>query len=247
MKCMKCGAVNLNESKFCSECGEEISGESLIQNEQPLTSQPQKKKGKGCIIAVIATLLAGILLVVGIFAFAAIVFFGEMKNYADDSAVINVYPVEQEVKQQEIVVVEEEIIEAEEPEVEVTTKPSSYEVYTEFKARYNDIDKRYDEFLETAMTQADMNSGSLEFYKEWDKLLNDIYQYLKETMPKNEFDALQKDEMEWVHEKEAAVEAARKEYEGGSMAPFVGNGAAITYTCERCEYLMSLIDKKQNL
>lgn len=42
--------------------------------------------------------------------------------------------------------------------------------------------------------------------------------------------------------KEAAVEASRSEYAGGSMAPLAANTTAIKYTKDRCNYLISLIN-----
>ena len=89
--------------------------------------------------------------------------------------------------------------------------------------------------------QQTMNIKSGEIYNEWDRLLNEIYGYLKETMPQNEFAALQKDEQNWIKQKENAISETGKEYEGGSMAPLAMNSVGIDYTKERCAYLLSLI------
>ena len=87
-----------------------------------------------------------------------------------------------------------------------------------------------------------MNVASMELYQQWDALLNDVYNYLKESKSKLEFDKISKDELEWIKEKEAAIKESRAEFEGGSMAALVANTTAIDYTQKRCEYLISLID-----
>lgn len=89
--------------------------------------------------------------------------------------------------------------------------------------------------------QAQMNISSGEIYKEWDNLLNDVYQYLKKTLPADEFKALKNDEIRWIKKKEAAIAEAEAEYYGGSMRPLMMNGVGIEYTKERCAYLISLI------
>ena len=122
------------------------------------------------------------------------------------------------------------------------TVPSGYEPKAvKMKRELND---RFDELSQKEIPDAPqqtMNIKSGEIYEEWDRLLNRIFEYLKETMPENEFTALQKDEQKWVTQKENAISEAGKEYEGGSMASLVMNSVGIDYTKERCEYLLSLI------
>ncbi len=109
---------------------------------------------------------------------------------------------------------------------------------SEYKKRYDELSKK--EIAEGP--QQEMNVASMELYQQWDALLNDVYNYLKESKSKLEFDKISKDELEWIKEKEAAIAESRAEFEGGSMAALVANGTAIDYTQKRCEYLISLID-----
>jgi len=44
-----------------------------------------------------------------------------------------------------------------------------------------------------------------EFNKEYDNLLNDIYNYIKVVMPESEFKKLQDEEVKWINEKETAI------------------------------------------
>lgn len=110
-----------------------------------------------------------------------------------------------------------------------------------FLERCEKTEKWATAFGEIAVTQHDINSASAEIYAKWDEILNEVYKYLKDTMPPEEFELLKADEIEWIKEKEAAVEAEGKIWEGGSGAPMAMNGVASAYTKERCYYLISLI------
>ena len=122
------------------------------------------------------------------------------------------------------------------------TVPDGYEKKSakkkkEFEARFEELSKREI----TSASQQEMNIESKGIYDEWERLLNEMFNCLQETMSKNEFAVLQKDELEWVAQKGNAISIAGKEYEGGSMAPLARNSVGIEYTKERCEYLLSLI------
>lgn len=105
--------------------------------------------------------------------------------------------------------------------------------------------KRYDALNSKSIKDApqqEMNIQSGELYDEWDSLLNDVYQYLKTIKTSSEFETIKSDEVAWIKKKDAAVEASRNEYAGGSMATLAANTTAIKYIKDRCNYLISLID-----
>ena len=52
---------------------------------------------------------------------------------------------------------------------------------------------------------------------------------------------LEKDELLWIAEKEAAIEEAAKYWEGGSGEAMVRNVTASDYTKDRCYYLISIV------
>ena len=110
-----------------------------------------------------------------------------------------------------------------------------------FLERCENTEKWATALWEIAVTQHEINAASAEIYAKWDKILNEVYEYLKDTMPPEEFELLKADEIEWIKEKDAAVEAEGKNWEGGSGAPMAMNGVASAYTKERCYYLISLI------
>lgn len=91
------------------------------------------------------------------------------------------------------------------------------------------------------IAQADMNRVSGIVYEKWDTLLNDVYRYLKRTLPDAQFRQLEADELNWIEIKSDAIEHAAAEVRGGSMEPLVRNQTAASYTKDRCLYLISLI------
>ena len=92
--------------------------------------------------------------------------------------------------------------------------------------------------LQEAYTQADMNILSGEIYQAWDDTLNAIWSILKETLDVDAMEALTAEQLNWIAEKEAAVQAAGAEVDGGSMYPMVVNGEAAKWTKERV-YLLA--------
>lgn len=95
--------------------------------------------------------------------------------------------------------------------------------------------------LQNAQTQADLNTLSGELYTVWDDTLNAIWEILKEELSAEDMKQLTAEELQWIDEKEAAVQAAGAEVEGGSMYSMVVNQKAADLTKERvyelAEYL----------
>jgi len=153
--------------------------------------------------------------------------------------------IKEEPKPEEFHPVEElEPEEYEEPEIE--EKPAkeekAYSMQAEFYAKAANIQSYSDSIDWGSLNQSQMNINSGEVFDKWDALLNDVYQHLKKTKSKSEFEAIKKDELRWIKEKEKAIDAEAKMWEGGSGAPAATNGVATTYTKDRCYYLISLVD-----
>ena len=117
---------------------------------------------------------------------------------------------------------------SEEKAEEFLTKAAEIEEYSEIKNK-------------NTITQADINIESRNIFLKWDELLNEIYTYLSDNMDKDDFAALEEDELLWIAEKEAAVEEAAKYWEGGSGESMIRSGTASDYTKERCYYLISIV------
>jgi len=89
------------------------------------------------------------------------------------------------------------------------------------------------------LTQADMNTISMEIYQVWDGVLNDLWKVLKSTMEEGAMEKLLQEQRLWITEKEAEVKEAGEEVGGGSMAPMVADQRAAKLTRERVYALAS--------
>lgn len=131
-------------------------------------------------------------------------------------------------------------------ETTTTTPPANdeakkQEARTNFQNKAAAIESYTKTHLDTAMTQSDMNIESGIVGEKWDDLLNEVYQYLKATMPTAQFNALKADEKAWIQRKENAVKNAGAQFAGGSAEILEKNMTYIEYTKERCYYLINLI------
>lgn len=79
-------------------------------------------------------------------------------------------------------------------------------------------------FLEQeALTQTDMNEKSGELADLWNETLDTLLAEAKKILPTAEYDQLMAGQAAWEAEKKAAIEAAGKDYQGGSMYALVIN------------------------
>ncbi|WP_026511669.1 lysozyme inhibitor LprI family protein [Butyrivibrio sp. LC3010] len=92
-----------------------------------------------------------------------------------------------------------------------------------------------------AMPQVELNITTGEMYDLWDKELNSIWNNLMEEVAPEKKEELLSDQRAWINRKEAAVKAAGKEAEGGSLQPQLENGMAWSYTRKRVYYLASVL------
>ena len=90
------------------------------------------------------------------------------------------------------------------------------------------------------LTQTDMNQKSKELADLWDEALNRLLEEAKKTPTAAEAEALTAEQSAWETEREAAVKAAGKEFEGGSMYSLVVNSEAAQITEAR---VMELAEK----
>ena len=111
-----------------------------------------------------------------------------------------------------------------------------------YLSRAEGIEQYSRNYLDTATSQSSINIESGNVFTKWDVLLNDVYKYLKTIMTKSDFKKLEQEELNWIRQKEAAIEAAAKDWQGGSGEPMARNMTGIDYTKDRCYYLISLIN-----
>lgn len=94
------------------------------------------------------------------------------------------------------------------------------------------------------LTQSQMNSLSQELYNLWDGALNDLWGKLQDSMADDDFDRLLDEQIQWIEDKEAAVEEAGKDYEGGSIYPMITNQEAASITEDRVYELFDLLKQQ---
>ncbi len=67
----------------------------------------------------------------------------------------------------------------------------------------------------------DMNITAAEMYQPWDDILNIVWGLLEEKLNEADMEVLRKEERQWIALKDAEVQAAGQECEGGSIQPLV--------------------------
>ena len=98
--------------------------------------------------------------------------------------------------------------------------------------------------LEQAQSQSEMNQKAQELYVLWDDALNDLWGKLRDSLPEDEFDELLDEQIQWIEDKENAVEEAGREYENGSLYPLVTNSEAADITEQRVYELYELLKQQ---
>lgn len=98
--------------------------------------------------------------------------------------------------------------------------------------------------LEQAQSQSEMNQKAQELYVLWDDALNELWGKLRDSLPEDEFDKLLDEQIQWIEDKENAVEEAGREYENGSLYPLVTNSEAADITEQRVYELYELLKQQ---
>ena len=97
---------------------------------------------------------------------------------------------------------------------------------------------------EDTLSQTEMNQKAQELYVLWDDALNDLWGKLRDSLPEDEFDKLLDEQLQWIEDKENAVEEAGREYENGSLYPLVTNSEAADITEQRVYELYELLKQQ---
>lgn len=109
----------------------------------------------------------------------------------------------------------------------------------------NFCEEEEQEILEVAnsdfATQMIMNMTAGRDYELWDLELNRIWRALKQTLDEEEMNTLLAEQKIWIEEKENAMEAAGKEWEGGSGEPMARSDVGAEYTKKRVYELVEYL------
>ena len=87
------------------------------------------------------------------------------------------------------------------------------------------------------LTQTEINTKSMELYELLDGHLNYLWGVLKASLTEDEFSKLATEEKQWVQNKEAAMNEAAADYEGGSIQSYIYNSKGTELTKKRVEEL----------
>lgn len=256
MVCRNCNRKNPKNAGYCNYCGSPLDGTVRINRTSGNQTATINKKKSDKIVGLLVVII--LLLIVLLAFLAKDVFFEDSGSVANESDNITYQESVEDVTDENVVGQEsadaytdaQEQVPATTESTPVNPKPTvpssninngrnaQREAYLK---RAGDIEAYSSAYFEKASTQHDLNKEAYNVFEKWDVLLNEVYKYLKTTMPKEEFAALEADELEWIKEKEAAVEAEAKLWEGGSGEPMARYAMAASYTKDRCYYLINLI------
>ncbi|WP_438496139.1 lysozyme inhibitor LprI family protein [Paenibacillus sp. IHBB 3054] len=92
-------------------------------------------------------------------------------------------------------------------------------------------------------TTASMIEAADKEYGRWDAALNEIYQVLKQQLPKDEMAKLKEKQLNWITERDETAAKAAAEFEGGTMEPLEYAATQSEVTKERCYELVELYMK----
>ena len=82
-----------------------------------------------------------------------------------------------------------------------------------------------------------------EIFSKWDKLLNEVYQYLKKTKSADDFNNIKQQQRKWIKDKEIKAKAvSEKPYDDRQEKEFQKYNVYIDFTAKRCEELINLVD-----
>ncbi|MBP5468069.1 MAG: DUF1311 domain-containing protein, partial [Candidatus Riflebacteria bacterium] len=85
---------------------------------------------------------------------------------------------------------------------------------------------------------------SKEVFNKWDKLLNEVYQYLKKNKKPDEFNNIKQQQRNWIKEKESKAKSVEKarDYDDRQEKEYNVYKVYIDYTSKRCEELINLVE-----
>lgn len=105
-------------------------------------------------------------------------------------------------------------------------------------------EKEAEKKQEETVTQPEMNKTAEEMYQLWDDTLNAVWKLLETNQNKADMEVLRKEEREWIASKDAEVQAAGLENEGGSIQPLVEAMTAAELTKARVYELAKYAEGK---
>ena len=101
------------------------------------------------------------------------------------------------------------------------------------KVGLKDLDELY------AGNTIEMTGAASQEYERWDAALNEIYGVLKTQLSKAEMSSLEKEEVQWIKDKQAKAEASAADFNGGTGASLAFTSSVASTTKDRCYELVN--------
>lgn len=118
---------------------------------------------------------------------------------------------------------------------------ASNDKFNVFLNKLYEIEKNDSAANKKAITTHEISMYASDFAKQYDTLLNEIYNYLEVVMPEKDFKKLQNEEIVWINKKETAIKNDLESHKGGSMCAFIPSNDTIYYTHDRIYELLKYI------
>jgi len=117
--------------------------------------------------------------------------------------------------------------------LESSKKQTYIDKLDKIKVGLKDLDKLY------AGNTLEMKGAAGQEYDRWDVALNEIYGVLKTQLSTSEMSALEKEEVQWIKDKEEKAKKASLEFQGGTGESLAYTSSLATTTKERCYELVN--------
>jgi uncharacterized protein YecT (DUF1311 family) len=117
--------------------------------------------------------------------------------------------------------------------VEESKKQMYLDKLESIKVGLKDLDELY------AGNNLEMTGAASKEYERWDAALNEIYGVLKTQLSKTEMSNLEKEEIQWIKDKQAKAEDSAADFNGGTGASFAFTSSLASTTKDRCYELVN--------
>lgn len=246
MYCRNCGKEIKGNGAFCRYCGAQVRRLPEQPEPQPsvqLAAEPPRKKTRGVVIAVVA-----VVVVVGV-AVGGVLLARDRRAQQDalqatqaqlEQAQADIAETQEQLEQAQAgaAEAEQERAQAEQAQDSISdVRRQAQAELTQVEAQSAQLETLFD----NARDQSEMNRYSGELFKLWDDEINVLWAHLKGAMDADAFDALTEEQVDWIVDKEAAIDEAGSEVSGGSMEPMVRSLTGYEWTRDRVYYLMDYL------
>lgn len=119
---------------------------------------------------------------------------------------------------------------------ENNTTEQQKNMYFYYYKRYQEIESNVGCLYDNAYSTADLVEAEGNELNEWDDLLNEVYNYIKQTISSEEFEKLRESQRNWIKQRDKNAEGAANF--DGSAATLEYNGSLISQTKERIIWLI---------